>query len=165
MITDKETEMDVYLDRVGLILRKMNKDGDKEENIEKILAGLNGVGRIYFGKAYIDSITDDDYDIETPVEALTQAEFKERYEEETNDELDGDEASFSDAYRHAALIDVDTLEVTPLAPGTDYVFTWDMIRDLPSKLAGSRLIAIHIDTEGGPQMFFPIPGLHPIGKM
>ena len=165
MITDNAAEMEEYLDRVGLILRKMNKDKEKEEHVGKILSGLNGIGRTYFGKGYIDSITDVDYDIEVPVEALTQAEFKERYEEETNDALDGDEASFSDAYRHAALIDVDTLEVFPLEVGTDYVFTWDMIHALPAKLAGTRLVAIHIDTEGGPQVFFPIPGQSPIGKM
>jgi hypothetical protein len=158
------TELDDYLGRVRVILRKVNKGGDKEKNTEKILSELNRVGRIYFGEDYVDNMADDDDDLEAP-EALTQGQFKERYEEETGDEVDGDEASFSDAWRHAALINVDTLEVTPLAAGTDYVFTWGMINELPSKLAGSRLVAIHADTEDGFQIFFPIPGRRPIGKI
>lgn len=155
-----------YLDRVRVFLRRVNEDDDKT-NYKIILGELNNIGRIYFGHKYIDSFGDEDEDVD--VEALTKKEFLVKYEEETGAEYDDvgeDEASFSDAFRHAALIDVDTLAVPPhiWAPlaaelkKTDYIFTWKMINKLPAILAGTRLIAVHVDTEGEPQIFLPIPG-------
>lgn len=153
-----------YLDRVRVFLHRVNEDDDKM-NYKIILGELNNIGRIYFGDKYIESFGGEDVDIE----ALTKKEFLVKYEEETGMEYDDvgeDEASFSDAFRHAALIDVDTLTVPPQlwAPlvaelkKTDYIFTWKMINQLPAILGGSRLIAVHIDTEGEPQIFLPIPG-------
>jgi hypothetical protein len=160
-----------YLRRVRVIMEKVNEAEDKEENIETVVDELNKMGNVYFGNdthPYQD-IEAEDVDDE-PIKALTKKQFLKAYEEEVGEsygEEGGDEASFSDAFRHAALIDVDTLKVLPLerwgAYGADfakldYVFTWKMINKLPAKLAGTRLVAIHIDTEDGGHIFFPIPG-------
>jgi hypothetical protein len=155
-----------YLARVRLFLHKVNEADDKK-NYEIILSELHNIGRLYFGDKYVESFGGEDE--AEPIEALTKKEFLVKYEEETGMEYDDggeDEASFSDAFRHATLIDVDTLTVPPLlwAPlaaklkKTDYIFTWKMINKLPAILAGTRLIAIHLDTEGEPQIFLPIPG-------
>ena len=138
--------------------------------IEPIMSELNEMGHLYFGH-HKQPYKDVRYAEDEPIEALTKKEFMERYEEETgepyDDEANNNEASFSDAYRHAALIDVDTLRVPPglrriLVESplikTDYVFTWEMIQSLPAMLAGTRLVAIHMDTEDGGQIFFPLPG-------
>jgi hypothetical protein len=103
------------------------------------------------------------YDMDKPIRALTKKAFIKQYEEDIGDEPDEDtakEASFSDAFRHAAIVDVDTLNVIPLPKlaDTDFIFTWKMINTvLPTELAGTRLVAIHIDTDDSPQFFFPIP--------
>jgi len=144
----------------------MDKMNDAD-NMEIIVSELNKMGHLYFGhhkQPYRDIALEGG-----SVEAFTKGEFLTKYEEETGEppEGDDDEASFSDAYRHAALIDVDTLTVPPglwdkLTEGlkkTDYIFTWKMIQGLPVMLAGTRLVAIHVDTEGGePEIFFPLPG-------
>jgi hypothetical protein len=144
-------------------MHKFNEADDKEENITTILKELNKIGEVYFGEHYVSAGEDPDDD---PIEALTKKQFKVKYEEEVGEENDGDEASFSDAFRHAALIDVDTLKVPPLElwssvaaelAKTDYVFTWEMINKLPAKLAGTQFVAIHFDTDGS-ILFVPIPG-------
>ncbi len=175
-----------YLDRVRVILYKLTESDDKDKNIEKVMSELNKAGQIYFGNGYINDITDSEY--EEPIEALTKNQFRKKqiseiYGEEGEDEEEGEndknnidsvfignEASFADAFRHAALIDVDTLEIPPIETlsklaglhDSDYVFTWDMINKLPSKLARTRFVAIHIDTADLPHIFFPIPGSLPI---
>ena len=88
-------------------------------------------------------------------------ENEDENENEGEYDLEKDEASFCDDYRHAALIDVVTLEVldtTAELKGTDYVFTWKAIQKLPLKVAGTRLVAIHFDVVDEAQIFFPIPG-------
>ena len=157
-----------YLTRVRVILEKVNDAEDREENIETILGELNTMGHVYFGH-HKYPYHDKEEVVDEPIEALTKKQFMKEYEEETGEpyEEDNDEASFSDAFRHAALIDVDTLKVLPIElwgahaadfAKSDYVFTWKMIQELPAKLAGSRLVAIHFDTEDEGQIFFPIPG-------
>ena len=140
--------------------------------IEIIMSELNEIGHLYFGK-HKQPYKDVTFAKDEPIEALTKKEFMERYEEETGEPYDDEanEASFSDAFRHATLIDVDTLRVSPglwrimveeSLKKTDYVFTWKMIQSLPALLAGTRLVAIHMDTEDGGQIFFPLPGSHPL---
>jgi hypothetical protein len=173
-----------YYDRVHIIMAKVNNEDktEKSKAIKEILIGLNDVGKTYFGGEYTNTITgsilddddegddDDDgddeiakYDMDKPIRALTKQEFITQYTEEVGDEPDKDtakEASFSDAFRHAALIDVYTLDVIPLLKlaDNDFIFTWKMINKvLPTKLAGTRLVAIHIDTDDSPRFFFPIP--------
>jgi hypothetical protein len=155
-----------YLERIRVIMDKMVEPGA----IEIIMSELNEMGHLYFGK-HKQPYRDVTYAKDEPIEALTKKEFMERYEEEEgeayDDEANENEASFSDAFRHATLIDVDTLRVSPglrriMVEGplskTDYVFTWTMIQSLPAMLEGTRLVAIHIDTEDGGQIFFPLPG-------
>ena len=142
---------------------KMNE----ADTLKTILSELNEMGHLYFGHHKQPYHDVDDVDGE-PIEALTKKQFMEKYEEETGEpyEEDNDEASFSDAFRHATLIDVDTLRVPSglrekIAEGlkkTDYVFTWEMIQSLPAMVVGTRLVAVHVDTEDGGQIFFPIPG-------
>ena len=154
-----------YLERVRVIMDKMVEPGA----IEIIMSELNEMGHLYFGKDKIP-YRDVTWAKDEPI-ALTKKEFMKRYEKEVgeayDDEANENKASFSDSYRHAALIDVDTLRVSPGLRGklvegplkkTDYVFTWKMIQSLPAMLAGTRLVAIHIDTEDGGQIFFPLPG-------
>jgi hypothetical protein len=157
-----------YLTRVRVIMKRVNDAEDKEENIKTILGELNKMGHAYFGRNKqpyhdMEEVHDE------PIKALKKKQFLKEYEEETGEPYgeDKDEASFSDAFRHAALIDVDTLKILPLErwegalaaefAKSDYVFTWTMIQELPAKLAGTRLVAIHFDTEDEGQIFFPIP--------
>ena len=140
---------------------------NEADTLKTILSELNEMGHLYFGhhKQPYHNVEDVE---DKPIEAFTKKHFLERYEEETGEpyDEDNDEASFSDAFRHAPLIDVDTLRVPSelrgkIAEGlkkTDYVFTWEMIQSLPAMLAGTRLVAVHIDTEDEGQIFFPIPG-------
>lgn len=164
-----EPELKEYRDRVRVILQKVNEADDKEENIATIKSELNKIGAVYFGDKYDPGALEDDGD---PIEAYTKKKFRKQYEKEVGepyevvpiDEFnDGDTAAFSDAFCHAALIDVDTLKVasietinalTDLAR-TDYVFTWKTINTLPAKLAGTRLVAIHFDDLS--VIMFPLP--------
>jgi hypothetical protein len=197
-----------YLDRVRVIMEKVNDPDDTKRNEARstILKGLNAVGHLYFPPRPNSKIRYTPYrDIffeemdPHPIKALRKEEFigeyermvsgnkdededededenENEYEDEDEDEdenenegenedeneynLEKDEASFCDDYRHAALIDVDTLEVLEASAElarTDYVFTWKAIQKLPLKVAGTRLVAIHLDVVDEAQIFFPIP--------
>lgn len=145
---------------------RTQKGGIKNtSNLYKVMVGLNTLGEHYFKDHsskyvepelfYLGKITEPQFDL------LNKRRFATKYEEESGSLPDSNEVSFSDAYRHAGLLNVVTWEVIdPATLGielTDHVFTWSMIETLPKVLKGTPFIAIHADTEDGMSLLFPLP--------
>lgn len=142
-----------------------------EAALQKLVEEFNRMGHEYFSTHRTGFIspgdTADSVDRDA-IETLTQKQFRNQYEEEMGEPPDTEsakEASFSDAFRHAAFIDVTTLDaVNPASldgsmfgPETDYVFSWKAIQTLPERLSGTNLVAVHADTEDGYAFWFPVP--------
>lgn len=124
------------------------------------------MGEHYFGShktGYIAPGLTDDYDnsfLYPQIDLLNKKLFIYKFMEQMENAPFSDDVGFSDAYRHAGLINIYTLEVVdPATFGIelrDHVFTWPMIETLPKVLKGTPFIAIHADTEGGLSLLFPL---------
>jgi hypothetical protein len=153
---------DRYIAKVDALRNRIKTD---ESVGGKIVKEFNKLGEAFFGKThsgYVAPDAPDDYDDEEQFEKLTKKEFAEKYEEDSRTKPVGSEASFSDAFRHAGLIDIKTLKMYPFehkgVPNADHVISWPGVTLLPDLLNDTDLVALHGDTEGGELLFFfPIP--------
>ena len=147
------------------------------EAMETLLELLNQRGHEYFGKhKYPYESIDLELFHETMkknkkenpyFEILNKNQFLKVLQTEQSEdaEIFEDEASFSDSYRHAILLDISDItnpklvDAPPalLSPTTDWIFTWEKIEELPASFPDGTVIAVHFDTEGAGVVFFPIP--------
>ena len=161
----------LYMEKVRYLQERLQD----EENVEKVIAGFDKVGKFYFGADKYRS-SSDEYEGGDEIPMHTHSEFKEKYTEEMGEDdeelLDRLGASFSDAYRHAVLVNVKTLKVAPLTadgpmpkqwkgipsvPSSDHILLWDTVQALPLLLAKSDFVVLHGDTEDSLAFFFPVP--------
>ena len=148
-----------YIAKVKSLKERMEEDTAVEQKIKE---GFDALGHKYFDLTSTGYVGPDVKESTDEVMSYTKKAFIEAYEDEGMDfDEEDDEASFSDAYRHAGLVNTKTLEVIdPREKGVnikDYVFRWSTVQKLPSLLKGTDYVALHLDTEGGWAFFFPLP--------
>lgn len=147
-----------YMGKVDALLTRLIID---DTAISKVVKEFHKLGEFYFKGSHSGYVRPDDK--ADSFKKLTKNQFVKEIEEETGERPDKeeDEASFSDAFRHAGLIDIETLKMYPFeyagVPQTDNILSWKNVQRLPDLLAGTNLVALHGDTEDGLQLFFPVP--------
>lgn len=170
------TNQDYYMQKAKKAFDTFNAEKGKltkSSKLYKVMKGINALGERYFGShktGYVSSnlVDEDGNIIEPEIKMLNEKQFKREFEEEMGAPIEVEEASFSDAYRHAGLLNVETWDVVDPATecitfnqeGNDYVFTWPMINILPEVLKKKPFIAIHADTEDMLSLLIPLPGSH-----
>jgi hypothetical protein len=148
---------DAYIEKVDALLNRLVEDDDA---ISKVVTEFNKLGELYFKSSSSGYINPGDE--AGSFKKLTKSQFLKEFEDMTGgDKPFNSEASFSDAFRHAGLIDIETFKMYPFehagVPHIDHVLSWPAVTNLPELLAGTNLVALHGDTEDGLQFFFPVP--------
>lgn len=176
--TSYQNRMNKYAEYVAKVQALLERAQNDESVLPTIVKGFHTLGQKYFANTrsgYIGGPEEgEEAEEDIPeMKTYTKEEFIAQVVAWMGEDMrevvqESDEATFSDAYRHAGLIDIETLQVidpTSIGiPMTDHVFTWSIVQTLPEKLAGTNYIALHADTEDGINLFFPMPTKQTGGK-
>jgi hypothetical protein len=131
---------------------------------DQVIAKAHEFGAFYFAghrSGYVGGGVDE---LAEPLRTYTKAEFIETYEE-TSGDYDEDllQTSFSDAFRHAFVVDMSNKKHPRFLPVTDdrfegmvddYIFTWDGVKQLAKD--HPTMFVVSVFTEGMFSLHIPI---------
>lgn len=145
---------------IAAFIRRFNRSKSFRD---LVIAKAHEAGHFYFADHPSGYVGGGYNELEEPLRTYTKTQFIEAYEE-TSGDYDEDllHTSFSDAFRHAIVVDMSNKKHPRFLPVTDdqfegmvddYIFTWDGVKRLTKE--HPTMFVLSVFTEGGFMLHIP----------